>query len=367
MDFFIAGASGLKIIRSIRKGECDLKLARCNVKTPAPLASHYLTLRTLGIPELCNLLEVSETSPLHLLAPNKVTRRRPRCITIGMRSQPRGQSPFLEVVPREDGQESKYLPPGVRVFVENPSSIVLSMAYELAKRERMQKSTHQESVIRLLKLCLELCGTFTLDPHNPLNERATFWIDPILTKDALITDVLSVHKLMGLPLAKEVLPMVYERSGSPGESFTGCALFCPTEYGGLSIGDYETNAELILSDHQYRMLSFGKLTPDFYMAKYKIAIEYNGEDHEKGTNPNRDRMRMNGYSMLACKAFVITRFEVRSLGAFNKCARQIVGAIESYEGPSVGKRFEKLMTDIDFMVRQRVLFEVYRTHLEFGQ
>lgn len=365
MDYFIAGASGLKLIRSIRKGECDLKLVKSDVKTPTPLASHYLTLRTLGIPELCNLLDVSEKSPLHLLAPNKVSRRRPRGIRISMRSQARGGTPYFEVVPSKDGSESKYLPPGVRVFVESPSSIVISMAYELAKRERMERSSHQESTLRLLKLCLELCGTFTLDPHNPLTERATFWIEPVLTKDNLVADVLSVHKLMGLSLAKEVLSMVYERSGSPGESFAGCALFCPTEYGGLCVGDFEANAELNLSRHQYRMLSFKKLTPDFYMPKYKIAIEYNGEDHEKSDNPKRDRMRMNGYSMLACKAFVITRNEVRSLGAFNTCARQIVGAIESYEGPSASRRFKKLMKDKDFVARQKVLFEVYRTHLEF--
>ena len=224
---------------------------------------------------------------------------------------------------------------------------------------------HQESVLRLTKLCLELCGTFTLDPHNPLNERATFWIKPVLTKDDLVADVLSVHKLMGIKLARETLPLIYDRSGSPEESFVGCALFSPNEYGGLCIGEYETNVELTLSDHQYKMLTFNKLTPDFLMRQYKIAIEYNGEDHNKGDNPKRDRRRMNGYSMIAYKAFVLTKDEVRTLYAFNACARQIVGAIENYEGPSVGRRFEKLLRDKSFIQRQKILFEVYRTHLEF--
>ena len=139
MDYFIAGASGLKLIRSIRKGECDLKLVKSDVKKPSPLSSRYLTLQTLGLPELCNLLDVSETNPLHLLVPNKTSRRRPRCIKISMRSQSRGNNPFYEVVPKRNDQTSVYLPSGSRVFVESPASIVISMAYELEKRERKGK------------------------------------------------------------------------------------------------------------------------------------------------------------------------------------------------------------------------------------
>lgn len=363
MDYFIAGSSALKLIRLIRKGECDLKLEPSGVKTPTPLSSHHLTLRSLGLSKLCSLMDVSETSPLHLLVPTKAGRHRARSLKVTLRVAPRGDSPYCEVVSQDPARPSPYIPQGTRIFVESPSSVVLSMARKLTRRELEGKQNHQESVLRLLKLCLELCGTFTLDPHEPHTKTATFLINPVLTLDKCVSCALSVRKLLGLPLVRETLPMVFEKSASPAESFVGCALFCPTEYGGLSLGEYEANVERELSPHQRKMLSFDKLTPDFYMRKYGIAIEYNGEGHEKGDSPRRDRQRMNGYAMLGDKAFVLTRDEVRTLVAFNSSARKIVGAMENFDGPEVTRRFDALLADKAFSERQSMLFQVYRSHL----
>lgn len=363
MDIFIADISALRLIRLIRTEACGLALRPTSITEVTKLTSHYLSIRRLGLAPLCSLLHVSETTPLCLLAPRKVDRRCPSNIKMSMRSLPRGPSPFLEVVSTGSDQLNPLIPPGMRVFVESPASLVLSMARKIEEMRRKRKLSHQEAALRLLKLCLELCGTYSLDPFGPLQGGACFFLAPVLSIDELTTCVCSVHKLLGLPLVREVMPLIFERSASPQESFVGCALFNPTEYGGFFFGAYATNKGLKLSDEEKRTLSFGTLTPDFFMAAYRIAIEYNGEYHERDDNPKRDRRRMNGYSALGYRAFIITRDEVRTLGEFNKVARQIAHAISMFDGEKMMRCFDELMRDKAFLKRQRVLFEVFRSHL----
>ncbi len=364
MEYFLAGSSALKLIRLIRKNGCDLTLAPTDTKYVSRLPKQYLALQSLEIPELCNLLEVSETRKLHLLVPDRSSRRRTNKIKTSLRSCPRGPHPYLEVLPKNLETGSALIPAGTRIFVECPASVVLSMAYKLARKERGGQLSHQKSALMLLKLCLELCGTYTLDPLNPNGGNATFFLDPVLSISELAACSKSVHRLTGLSLVNEIIPFIFERAASPGESFSGCALFCPSEYGGLCLGDFESNKAFDLNAQQRKALNMDQLTPDLYMAAYRIAIEYNGELHEQGDNPKRDNNRMNGYAMLSCRGFVITRFEVSGPREFNKFASKVVGAIENYEGAAARHRFDRLVNDADFLARQSVLFDVYKAQLE---
>lgn len=268
----------------------------------------------------------------------------------------------MEVTTRHSSarkDESPLIDPGTRVFVESPPAVVIAVAAHLTKAERRGKITHEEAVLRLHKLCLELCGTFSLSPTNPLHGNARFNIPPVMTTNQLTQHVSELHKILGLKLIREVIPLVYDLSGSPRESFVGVALFAPPTYGGLQLGVFSANEPFALTQEERRVLSCGRITPDFQMKALRIVIEYNGYDHELGDGPKKDRLRMLDYQTLGWRAFVLLKDDVETPAAFNRTARRIVMAIATYEGAIITNNYERLMHDQEFLSRQQLVFKVY--------
>lgn len=362
MDIFTADITSLQLLRLVRCGS-DLRLAQTDVdgpRTPVPPESPNVKLCRLGIPALCNLLGIPHNGKLHLLVPRQTRRARAQGITLATRSYPPSKQALLEVTSTDPRYPSKLLPVRGRLFVESPPAIVLGMAAMLTRFQGNGKLCHQEAFLRLLKLCLELCGTYSLDPLDPHGGDCRFNLPTAMCAQDLkdFTDGLAKRK--GMPLVKEVLPHVFELSGSPQESYLGSALFCPTLYGGLQLGAFAANEQLDLNPTQRRAIVCKQLTPDFSMTQYRLVIEYNGSVHDLGEMPERDRIKLLDYQTLGYLAFVFVNRDVGSVSALNASARRIVAAIAQYEGESVLRAFQELVTDEEFAVRQQLLHDVFR-------
>ena len=366
MDYFIAHTSALKLIRSIRCG-LDLRLVPTDVREPTPIEGKRITLHRLGISELCNMLGIAPSTPLHLLVPTHKDRRRCAGLECIVRKKPRAQSPFLEVVPLDLGVGSDLLPQGIRIFVERPACLTLGMAAQLAEMVNANRISHLRAALKLLKLCLELCGTFSSDPNDPHMGDAVCNIPPVMKIEDLQDVVKSCEGARGVRLLREVIPQVFERSGSPAESHLGEALFGQSDYGGFELAEFESNVSLELNPAQRQVLTCGEITPDFKMEQYKIAIERQGGVHEQGDNPLRDRRRMLDYQTLGWRVFNLFNDDVKNPSVFNRTARRIVTAIATYEGPAIQHLYEQRLADQSFLAKQQVLFEVFCPWLSYSR
>jgi len=361
-NIFFAGKTALSIIRHIRR-RSDLRLAPTSIREVTALPGSYVRLSRLGIPQLCSLLDAREGNELHILVPTRESRRRSHGIRCEVRSVPRGEHPYMQLTSADKRYPSPLLPSNGRIFVESIPSVVVTLAAELCAHERAGRISHQQAVLKLLKLCQELCGTYVHDPFHPLAGEVVYERSPVLTFEELECFVNGLKHVRGVRLVREVLPHVFERSGSPQESFLGPAMFCEPALGGHELGTYKANVSLDLSPAQRRVITCKQITPDFQMEQYLTAMEYNGKVHEDGIMPEKDRVRMLDYQTLGWHAFVFTNRDVRTPSAFNSSIRRILAIIEQYEGPSAVRAFEKRVADPEFLARQKVLFEVYRPWL----
>ena len=365
MNIFTADTTSLKIIRLIRRG-AGLRLARTDVTQADDYDVAYMQLHKLGIGRLCNVLNIGETDPLCVIVTKARARKRCKGLRCVIRRHPRCKHPFLEVVPANANCPNTLIPTDGRLYVEAPESIVVSMASRLSKYVRQKKYSEERAVLMLLKLCLELCGTYSHDPLDPWNGEVTYGTEPVMSAESLKEVVEGLSKVPGLPLARKVLSLVYNNSGSPEESFMGHALFGSSAYGGLDLGAFEANKALDISAEQLRVITERRIRPDLSMEAYKLAIEFKGKKHEQGDNPQKDRVRSLDYQTLGWREFAFWYSDVRTRGLFNASASRIVAALENYEGPTVRRRFERLISDPSFSELQDTVLEVFRPWLRDG-
>ena len=167
----------------------------------------------------------------------------------------------------------------------------------------------------------------------------------------------------GLSLAREVLPYVYDLSGSPQESFMGPALFGPSYLGGLELCEFAANKPLELNARERASINYRTITPDFQLLGYRSVVEYLGEIHNEGDNPRIDHRRSLDYQTLGVREFSFWYEDVSTINSFMISAARIVSVLEQFDGPKARRRFYRLTNDPAFRERQRVLLAVFRPWL----
>lgn len=362
MDIFLNDKSSLQLIRCVYRNEA-LALVPCDVKRPRRPMSGTIKLDRLQIPGLLGLLHVPEEKTLGLLVPT--ARERTTCsgIECKVNKNPRGKTPFLLLTSSDPNNPNPLVPTNHRVFVLAPEGIVLAMAYRLGKTKEKGSAVHQRSVLMLVKLILELCGTFSHDPLNPNGGDVVYETKPHMTVEGLRSYLALPGNEHGLPLAREAAALAYDKSGSPQESFMGPALFYPESLGGLALCDFVANEELDLSPDEWRSIGHRTITPDFQLVGYQSVVEYLGAVHEEGSNPTKDHRRSLDYQTLGKREFNFVYDDVCTRMRFMASAVRLATVIEQYDGSGAVKRVLNLSRNKSFIERQRTLFEVFRPWL----
>lgn len=363
MNIFLGDIHSLMLLRTAACGTNGLALNPAGYTLPEAPSVKCCKLHRLGISELLGYLKVDDDSKIGIVVPRAQDRIRAGGVECKVMSRPRGEVPFLSLASLDEKNPSRLIPQTTSVYVMSPVNVVLGMAERLTKRERAGEMTHVQTKLLLLKLCLELCGTYAHDPHDPRGGNVTYGVKPPLDAQTLINALEPSGREVGLRLAREVSQMVYENSGSPQESFMGPALFFPDSYGGLALADYAANKPLNLTTDERRSIDYRTITPDFTMEKYRSVVEYVGEVHEEGDNPQIDHVRTLDYQTLGFREFRFCYEDVRTRSAFMKSAARIANTIAQFDGPEVQKRYIRLGSSAEFIERQRALFKVFRPWL----
>lgn len=337
-------------------------LAPTDVRTPTAL-SGPVRLSRLEIPGLLSYLRVPEDRLLGIVVPHKTARVRAKHIQCTVDGSSRGDMPYLQLCSADPNVPSPLVPNETRVFVQSAANIVLGMAKQLRCKVIAGKLSHRQAVLMLTKLCLELCDTYTHDPFEPHTGAVMYGVPQRLTCKELNAFLSERGSEQGLSLAREVLPYVYDLSGSPQESFMGPALFGPSYLGGLELCEFAANKPLELNARERASINYRTITPDFQLLGYRSVVEYLGEIHNEGDNPRIDHRRSLDYQTLGVREFSFWYEDVSTINSFMISAVRIVSVLEQFDGPKARRRFCRLTNDPAFRERQRVLFAVFRPWL----
>ena len=345
---------------SVNKG---ITLTATDVCRPTGLGLSYVKLNRLGISGLLAYLKIPESRPLGIVVPKRKDRIRAHGIHCSVDSMQRDGAPFLLLSSADNKNPSPLVSSTTNVCVQHPARIVLGMARRIRRKELNGELSGQQAILLLVKLCLELCGTYSHDPFDPNHADATYNTEQWLTCKDLRNYLQANGNEQGLSLARLAASLSYDKSGSPQESFMGPALFYSSRLGGLDLGNFIANEPLNLTNGERASINFRIITPDFQLPDYNSVVEYLGEIHKEGNNPDIDHTRTLDYQTLGKREFAFWYSDVDTQAHFLKSAARIVNAIAQVDGPEIRESFRRRISRPGFKERQKVLFSVFRPWL----
>ena len=196
---------------------------------------------------------------------------------------------------------------------------------------------------QVVKLALEMCGGYALDPIDPSSPFADLDSpdeDSGMCKRPPLTSARKIQAYANrlfVPNSRarqaRFLRYVVDGSASPRETAL-CMLLCmPPRFGGYGIALPELNKRIEMTPSERLMIGVSHFDCDLYWARKKqVGVEYDSKKHHTAIEKQeRDAIRRNMLQYKNVQVIVATRLQVNKPGEFDKLARQI--------GRAVGKRF----------------------------
>ena len=219
------------------------------------------------------------------------------------------------------------------VYVASPELCLMQLASKLSEQE-------------VLKLALEMCGMYAIDPHyDPDGESFYDTADdevqdgsPGICKRPPLTNArklkaYSERLLKAGSRARRVhfLRYVVDSSASSRETALYMLLCLPPRFGGYGLAIPELNRRINFTLRDRLMIGADHFDCDLYWPK-RVAVEYDSKTHHTAEEKQeRDAIRRNMLQYKGIRVITATRLQVNSAYQFDKLARQI--------GRAIGKRF----------------------------
>ena len=249
----------------------------------------------------------------------------------------------------------------IELLVDSAPLWFMESAQRLTVLVSQHKITYHEACHWLLKLAVEDCSTYVLDPWFPTERDAAYDVPPVMTPESLCAYVGQLHKMKGIGIAREVCQLAFAGAASPMEAFLAAAISLPPHLGGIGLDSPELNRPLDLEEVQHGILNHTvSLKPDLSWPELRIVIEYLGNEPHTGKKAHdEDAGRIQDYMTLRQIAFPLRFKHVRDATAFNQFAMRLAEAMEQRGRTGTLAWVKELVGDKDFLVRQRTLFKVW--------
>lgn len=354
---FITGSMARNLRRMARR-DVGIKLKPLDEATITPLSSARVTLSSLGLDGLCTALVKDADKPIDLWVPSAGSRIRAKGIRSHVCSTPLPKRSFDILLPADNNPLN--LPNHIQVLVDSPQLAFATAAQQLQRALTKGGITEIDARSRLLKIGLEDCSTYSLDPWQPQLGNCAFNCAPCLTADDLRRYLGQLHHFDGCTLAREVSKWVFDGSASPMESLINAAYSLPTRMGSLCLGNPVANKTIALSEVEHMKLNhIDHITPDLLWEALRIVIEYLGVDpHSNSAAHQEDMNRIQDYQSLGYIVFPVLYEHVRTPEAFNELALRVAAAMEQRGLHGAQAHVERLVADQEFLARQRSLFAI---------
>lgn len=201
------------------------------------------------------------------------------------------------------------LPPA-SLFQIAPSAAVCSP--ELAFLQCAQ----QFSLVDLIRLGFELCGTYSLDR---VSDAGFLKRSPITTPEKLQACIDAAPRARGTENARRALPHILANAASPAEARLAMTLSLPNRLGGLGLAPPRLNYRIALSAHDRKLLSRAYFLCDLYWPQARLAVEYDSDAfHATAERIASDSSRRNALEHVDVTVITVTGRTYRDLGSFNK-------------------------------------------------
>lgn len=175
------------------------------------------------------------------------------------------------------------------------------------------------SLIQLVALGHELCGTYSFDDSKPRGMRK---------REVALSTLLELEEfirlagnLPGRRKAERALRYISNGSASPMETRDKMQFCMPFMYGGYALGPHEFNYEVELDQQASRIARKSRCRIDHYWPTIGEGCEYQGEyDHLSPEKYSRDRSRINALRSMGYPIYEMTYKHVSDLDQFESIA-----------------------------------------------
>ena len=280
-------------------------LRRAGVHTLAPAKGNARTLpdRAPGIGKVEATLERLESTYPGLRI------ERPAHILIGSSSRCRTSSAFKLHVCTPNLWGTSFYQVGDGVFVSAPA-----LAF-------VHRATQERSMIPLLELGYELCGTYQ---SWRTGVPTQYQVDSLVSARALGDYVSHNPSINGARKAARAIRYLAGGSASPRETKQALLLGLPTTYGGYGLGLPRMNYKVVANGAARAISGKSSFRCDLCWLEQKLDVEYQSREcHEGETNRVADSRRANALMAMGWTVVSVTGDELDSFAATETIAQTI--------------------------------------------
>ena len=358
MDIIVTGRSALKLHRIARRKWPILSLHSMPMDTVDAGALDRRWLRSLNLEAFRNLGMFSQENPLDLCITHAKGRTRIPEIVNHVRSIPLPGGSYLEIHPSKSSIDEFPIRSECRIVVDSVPLTIAMIASELHKSVRCNRMTRQTAIMRLIPLICEFCGTYTHDPLNPKGE-IEYNVAPASDVSEVRTYLKKLHGLRGIDIARAAANYAADLLASPMEFVVYAVLTFPPRMGGIHLCGIRVNEALSISDRRLKELGIMRLTPDFRINDWKLAIEYNGSEHLEKYRVRQDNTRAQNYVLLGYRYFPIMIDDIRPISALDRTLYRLADVLSEYGGKKLRRRIREIICNEKYHAARMELLRLY--------
>lgn len=246
--------------------------------------------------------------------------------SIHLERQDLGASPVHLMVPSPEhrisrGQyrytvESRMLPENAFCLID-AHVCISSPPYCLVQSARVL------SKVRLVELCMELCGTYALVPESVRGFTSREY--PLTTQEELESFLQCIPGSRAARYLDAALGLIQNGSRSPMETREYLLLCLPKRYGGYGLPKPQLNYRIDLGPEERRVSRRRYFECDICWPQQMVVMEYDGhDDHESREDRSRDAVKRNMLLARGYKVFTVTGKQICDAAAFDRLVRDIV-------------------------------------------
>ena len=194
----------------------------------------------------------------------------------------------------------------------------------------------------LVAIGYELTGTYRLH----MDERPVdMTCKPLASIDSLTRFVQGLRGFRGASKALRALRYVRDGSRSPMETALAMMIVLPRSMGGLGIRDVEMNRRVEVSGRACRYTRRHWFELDIFIARCRLDVEYDGEEHEVRARALDDKERSNALGAMGYQVIRVTRSQFANQLALVRVLMSIA-AIAGVRGDITSPEFQARQNEL---------------------
>lgn len=180
------------------------------------------------------------------------------------------------------------------------------------------------SLIELIQLGMELCGTYAPCPYaDRFDER-----QPVTTKRKLLSFCKRAKGIRGATTASKALRWIVDNSNSPAETSLVLFLCLPVRMGGYGFDFPDMNPTTPLGKRASNLFGYPKMRCDLHWVGKRTVVEYDSDqEHLTSQSATKDASRRNVLGYKDVEVITVRKHMIASPSSFDAVVRQLARAL----------------------------------------